>query len=341
MFKRTIIGLIAVGVAGAFTLPVSQAAEAGHATLRIQQYPGSAIGFTEWVAVAKGFCAKEGITCQLVNVPSSPLGLAALASNSLDIALTSTDVAIESASRGNDVQIVVDDTPGSIWTLGVRPGISLPHLKDHYPAVMQDIKGLKLGVTARGSAAELITRVLFSGAGMSPDSATYVAVGSPGTAYQALVGGKVDADMMFWPGQIICETEKTCVAAVDLTRGEGPPEIKSLNGAYLPFVAERSYIAAHPAAINAFIRAIEEASAWVKDPKNRNDLYKIVSVQLKLGSGIANPDKVLHAIVDRMAPEFDAHVDRKAVAAMGNFLLKYKQISNPVDPASMVYAKAP
>lgn len=219
--------ITAIAAAAAFVATASMSAAekivANGETVRIQEYPGAILHFTQWVAADKGFCKAHGITCQMVQILSGPVGLQALAAGSLEISFASTEVTMQAASRGNDVQLIVGHSPANIYVLSVHKDVPLPNKAKGYPAVMQDLKGLKIGVTARGSGTELQARALLSGAGLSPDLVTYVAVGSPGTAYPTFLARQIDAGMMFEPFATICRLQKTYVDLVNLEAGEGRP----------------------------------------------------------------------------------------------------------------------
>ncbi len=335
---------MAAAVAACLLVTPAIAAEkivANGEVVRIQEYPGSTLHFTQWVAADKGFCKAHGLTCQMVPIPSGPVALQALAAGSLDISFASTEVTMQAASRGNDVQLIVGHTPTNIYTLNVHKDVPLPNKGKGYPAVMQDLKGRKVGVTVRGSGTELQSKALFLGAGLPENAVTYVGVGSPGTAYPSFLARQIDAAMMFEPFATICRLQGTCVSAVDLAAGEGPSDISSLNGAFETYAARRDYIEKNPKVIGAFIQAMEEATAWVKDPANGEELLAVVKAHYKLGEDIADGEKVLRELVRTGAPLYDTRIDRKAVKAFSDYLIKNGLITKPVDPATFVYAKAP
>lgn len=327
----------------AVSAPVSAAEKivANGEVVRIQEYPGAILHFTHWVAADKGFCKAHGLTCQMVQIPSGPVGLQALAAGSLEISFASTEVTMQAASRGNDVQLIVGHSPANIYVLSVHKDVPLPNKAKGYPAVMQDLKGLKVGVTARGSGTELQARALLTGAGLPGDSVTYVGVGSPGTAYPSFLARQIDAAMMFEPFATICRVQKTCVDLVNLEVGEGPRSITSLNGAFETFAARRDYINANPKVIGAFIQAIEEATAWVNDPANSDALLEVVKSHFKLGADIPDGDAVLRELVRSSASKYGTKIDRKAVKAFSDYLIEGGLITKPVDPSTFVYAKAP
>jgi NitT/TauT family transport system substrate-binding protein len=309
--------------------------------IRIQEYAGAIAQIVQWTVMDQGFCTTHGLKCEMVQIPSGPLGLQALAAGSLEIVLASTDVIMQAAARGNDVQLVVGHSPNNLYALLVRADVPLPHRAAGYPAVMQDIKGLRVGVTARGAATEIETRALLAGAGMNPDTdVTYVAVGSTATSYPTMVAKQIDAAMGFEPFQTLCKTQKTCVVGVDLSAGEGPPELRALNGGFETYAATRKYIETHPVAIQAFVEAMVEATAWVQQPQNFEAVLAVVRRHFSLGD-IPNAEAVLIELVKAQLPSYGTRIDRNAVKAFSDFLLHYKLIEQPVAPASFVYPKAP
>lgn len=310
-------------------------------TVRIQEYSGAILHFTQWIAADKGFCEAHGLKCEFVGIPSGPGGLQALMAGSLDITFASTEVTMQAAARGSDVQLIVGHSPNNIYTLNVRKDIELPHLEEGYPAVVQDLKGLKMGVTARGSGVELQTRALLSGAGHSPDDVTYVAVGSPGTAYGAFISKQIDAAMMFEPFATICRVQDTCVDLLDFAQGEGPEEIAALNGAFETYAARRSFIEENPVVIDAFIQAMTEATEWVRDPANEAELLEIVKARFTLGSEIPEAEAVLVELVRTQAPNYGVTINLNAVKAFSDYLLGAGLIPQAVEPENFVYSKAP
>ena len=175
--------------------------------LRIQLYPGTILNLPIWVAADGGFCKEHGLQCEPTAIPSGPLALQALAAGSLEIMYASTEVITAAASRGNDVQVFVGHSPNIIFTLNISNKVPLPNLSKGYPEVMKDLKGMRIGVTARGAGTELLTRALLLGAGMTPDDVTFVATGSPTTSYPTFVARQIDAGMMFEPFRSLCEVQ--------------------------------------------------------------------------------------------------------------------------------------
>lgn len=308
--------------------------------LRIQIYPGTILNLPIWVAADQGFCHAHGLRCEATAIPSGPLALQALAAGSLEIMYASSEVITAAASRGNDVQVFVGHSPNNIYTLNISNKVPLPHLSAGYPAVMKDLKGMRIGVTARGAGTELWTRALLLGAGMSPDDVTFVATGSPTTSYPTFVARQIDAGMMFEPFRTLCEVQKTCVVGVDMAKGEGPEDLRVLNGGFETFAARRVFIEANEVAIDAFIQAMTETIAWMQDPANFDKLMIITRKHLTLGD-IPDADATLVQLVKTTTPKFGVKIDRRSIQGFSDFLMKYKLIDKPVSAATFVYSKAP
>jgi NitT/TauT family transport system substrate-binding protein len=333
LLKAAFATMFAIASATAF-------AQNTEAPIRINTYGGAIVNLPIWVAADGGFCAAEGLRCEPTNIPSAPLALQALAAGSLEVVFSATDVSMQSASRGNPILIFAGHSPNNIFTLNVRKDIPLPNKANGYPAVMQDLRKLKIGVTARGAATEIATRALFLGAGIDPDTITYVAAGIPTTSYPLLISKQLDAAMMLEPFNTLCRVQDTCVAAVDLTAGEGPPDLAALNGGFTTFIATRSFIAKRPSDMAAFTRAMSKTIAWIQVPANFDKVVAIAGKHLPLGN-IPNPDRVLRELVRVQGAQLGIHVDRKAISAFSNFLIKYKLIDKPVSVETFVHPSTP
>ncbi len=310
-------------------------------TIRIQNYPSTISTGVPimWVAKDKGFCAAHNLNCVLIDIPSAPLGLQAVASNSIEINQAATDALIQASARGLDVKLLASPNPSMIWTLAAHKDIPLPNKAKGYPDVMQDLRGKKIGVTARGSASEIFVRALLQGAGMKISDVTIVAVGAASTAYQALAARQVDAHMGFEPFQTLCLATKLCNHVVDTRKGEGPKEIAALNGAYGSISARASYIEKHPVVIDAFMQVLEESVKWMRDPNNFEEMFALTRKYVSLGD-IPDSEQILRDLLKAQLRRVDYTVDRKAVQATADFLLKNELLTKPFDINTLVHTKA-
>ena len=306
--------------------------------LRSQVYPGSIVSLPSWVADEGGFCKAEGIECPATPIASGPLALQALAAGSLEVMFTSTDIIMQAASRGNDIVLIVGHSPDNIYELTMRKDLALK--EQAYPAVMKQFVGKTVGISARGSAVENQMRALLVGADLDPDSVTYVAVGSPNTAFPAMLSKQIEAAVMWEPFRTLCELKGICDVAVDMKKGDGPEILKSLNGGFETFAARRDFVSKNKAAIDAFIRAVTHGIAWMKKPENLAKVTEIAKHNSSLGD-IENADAVLDKMVKAQIPTYGTTIDHNAIKAFAKFLVAIKLTPTEFDTSKFIYEGAP
>lgn len=313
-------------------------ASAAGQVLRTQVYPGSIVSLPVWVADEGGFCKAEGIECPATAIASGPLALQALAAGSLEVMFTSTDIIMQAASRGNDIVLISGHSPDNIYELTIRKDVGLK--EKTYPDVMKQFVGKTVGISARGSAVENQMRALLVGAGLDPESVTYVAVGSPNTAFPAMLSKQIQATVMWEPFRTLCQLKDICEVAVDMKKGEGPEILKTLNGGFETFAARREYVSKNKEAIDAFIRAITKAIAWMNKTENLAKVIEITKRNSSLGD-IEGSDAVLEKLVEAQIPTYGTKIDHNAVKAFSKFLVATKLTPTEFDSSKFIYEGAP
>lgn len=314
-------------LATAITFATCTAAQAQTPTIRIQDYPGI-IGTLARVAVDKGYCAKNGIQCTLTTIPAAPLGVQTLMAGGIEVALPPSEVAIQSVARGADLKIVGGMFNASPFMLIVGPGL-LASADKGYPAIMQDLKGKKIGVTSRGAGPEFQVKTLLRQAGLKEDDVTFVAVGSPNTGYPALLNKQVDAVMSFVPFDGFCDILKTCRIAVLPAKGEGPKVLTDLNGAGGLYVMRREYTIKNPAAVEAFVKALREAERFTADPANGAELLQITLNHYRID--MPKGDEILKSSLERFRANMTVAVKKEAVQAAADYLQQTGQLEKTFD----------
>lgn len=90
---------------------------------------------------------------------------------------------------------VLRPTSGAAYGLIVQPKLHLNSALP-YPAVLKQLKGMTIGIPARGAAQELVLRTLLNDAGLDPESdVTWIAIGAGPTATAAFSSDRVDVAM--------------------------------------------------------------------------------------------------------------------------------------------------
>lgn len=335
MYKKSIIGIV-----GAVLLWGSGVCAQERPVVRYQLY-GKIIGhMPEWVMAEKNLCEKHGITCKPVTLASAPLAQAASAAGSVDVINSTLDTSLVAVERGNDLVFVGATTSVVPYVMLVRPDVQLPNKAAGYPKVMSDLKGMKIGVTSRGSSAEIFLRSLLTGAGMSIDNVTVVAVGPPVTAIAALAAKQVDAALSWDPGPALCTATGACSVVIDLRYGDGPSDIKAIKGGTL-LQTQRKYAETYPERVDAFNKARAEAINWLQEPRNRDELMKIVKKNMVLGDNIKDHDKAYELMVKEQLPQYTTTFSVDTIKSWYSYLLANNFLEGKVDINSVIYKNAP
>ncbi|MCC0002917.1 MAG: ABC transporter substrate-binding protein [Methylobacteriaceae bacterium] len=126
----------------------------------------------------------------------------------IDVAFAPPEVAINAALKGTQIKGVVSGATLNVFQIVARNELKIPDGGKDFKAMMTALKGMKIGVPARGSGAELQFAILAEKAGLKPADYTYVAVGAPNTSFGALSSKQIDASVTFEPSASICDVTK-------------------------------------------------------------------------------------------------------------------------------------
>ena len=338
-WTATLMGALAI--ASLATGASAQTPSANGETLNIQNYAGTTGNMHAVIAQKKGFCEKYNFKCEVKTLNSGTLGLQALVGKTIDIAQTGTELTAATGESG--LVLVGLSLPAVVLSVSVRADVPLPNRAKGYPEMMKDFKGLKIGTTARGSGGEVIFNAMLRDGGLQPSDVTYVAVGGPATAYTTMaIGKQVDAAVLFQPLTQLCAFNKTCATVIDMTVGEGPKSVKDMTGASVVFVARREMADSNPKLMAAFYAAFRDAAAWFNDPANFEELVKIYTPLISFGD-LPGADQLRRDWIKSVIPAYskDLKIDRAAVKAIIDFYTANKMFDKPVDPAKLVWDKAP
>jgi NitT/TauT family transport system substrate-binding protein len=299
-------------------------------------YPGSLVSFPAFVAQEQGFFKSNGLDVSLVPIPDGSAMTAAVVSDSIQFANNAYDNLANAVAKGLPVKAVVGNSVALPYALIVRSDKPLPHKKDGYPKVMQDLKDANIGIVARGVSTHYLTERLFTGAGMKSSDATYLAVGLPSSARAALKNKSVDAYLALWPLPTIAEATGEGTIAVNMAKGEGPSELKDLG--YSLWWASDKTISGNPDLVKRFVRANEQAYCWYRDPKNFDALVAIL--QKNVPSKDLN-DEQYRSMVRDIVPAYGVSVTEKSMKVWQDLLLEQRQLKKAFPYSELVAPGAP
>lgn len=326
--------------AGAALLPAPALAADAPPVVRFQDYPGHG-NLLIRVARSKGWCQAAGITCELKPIPQAPLGVQALIGDSIDVAQTPIEVLASAVLRGAKLRAVAGSAVTNIFQIDAAAGLALAHEGEGYPALMQDFKGKKIGVVARGSASESFFAWLMQQAGHQADDVTYVAVGAPNTAFAALRQGQVDAISSFEPAGTMCEVSRACRVVYRGATAEKPALLRSMYGAGVALVMRAQQIAEQPQIAKAVVKISQQAADFVNDRANEAEVLKISAqyfpYDMPQGDTIAK--RALELGIDSNA--YKAMVRRSAVQSTLTYLQQTKQLPGAPKVEDLVWDGAP
>jgi NitT/TauT family transport system substrate-binding protein len=156
---------------------------------------------------------------------------------------------------------MVQDGPGfsSVYAVLENSGINS----------VKDLKGKAIGINARGGTQDMTVRTMLKKAGLDPDKdVQIVEVGF--NAEAVLRDGKV-ATSSFSSGPWSSATKKGGVKPLFYERDAGGDK------QFLFYGARRDFVAANKAALTAMFADYLHGWHWLKDPKNRDEMLKLVA----------------------------------------------------------------
>lgn len=325
--------------AAAISLCVAFSASAKDKVL-IQQYQGTYGNAASVIAAKLGMCERNGLDCQIKYINSGPVGLQALIGKSIDVAFVSTETLVMGIAEGAKMKAVYAGYQPLTLSFVARNDV--PIKQGTVKEVLQQLKGKRVGVTIRGAETEMDFMSLVKASGMKASDFTIVPVGGPATAYAALVLGKsVDAMMMMNPLKQICQESKTCQLVFDADTVAWPPELRAMEGATVSMVMRTETIEKNPDLVKRFIKAMSEANAWIRDPKNRAEVMKLMASSMTVGN-VPNADAVRRSwLEDDIKQMGDGKLSRPAVKGIVDYLFDQGLIKSKPSVSDVVYSQAP
>lgn len=325
---KTLINVLLI----AFVFLAGSAANS-QTTLKIQDYPGTG-NLLVRVAQANGYCKAEGLNCELKTIAAAPLGLQTMLAGDIDIAYGPAEVAAAAGARKAPIKIIGAGFVDPVFFLVAGTKTELPNESKGYPEIIKSLKGLKIGVTQRGSGAEFQVIDMLRDAGLSANDVTFVAVGAPNTAFPALTNGQVDVVMTFSPSDGMCEVLKACRIIVDPRKGEGPSSIIKTRGGAGVLMVRAAWADSNAASIAAFRRALTQAENFVQDPKNFNATLAIL--KSTFGMQLPKADEIAEVVLRNNIATFKAKTNVTAMQVVADGMAASKLLPAPVDMSKLV-----
>jgi NitT/TauT family transport system substrate-binding protein len=232
----------------AFFLAMAGVAPAAERMFRVSYSAPATAYLPLWAAKDAGFFEKNNLKVELLYVGSSPIALAALLSDEIDVLAGGGTVAPTAYLQGyKDLAL--------FSTLDHR----LPFKIYAVPAIadVAGLRGKRFGVTRFGGTLDFASRYFLKNAGLDPQrDVQLVQVGNTADILTALVNGSVDAGTLTYPYNFSAKKLGYRELA-DLSQS-------GARYATAAFLAKRNFLVGERVRMQGFIKALVEAIHYVK-----------------------------------------------------------------------------
>ena len=270
--------LAAVSLAGIWLGPPPARAEDTKASVAITA--GSFDGIISPLGIHLGIFKKYGIDLSTLGVRSGPELVSAVMSGSTDFAVAAPLIAVPAILKGAPITTLL--TNYELDYSLVAPKDSKIDVSKPYPAIIQELKGKRIGVTARGGITELFARKMMTDAGLNLNTdATVIAAGVGVSAVGALQNDQVDVMVIFPPTEFILgEGNYKVVVSNETARN------KVLGRDFIlgVMVANTKMVETKPDVVLNFCKAFKETVDYMHDSRNEKEVVAFLEKSMNLAT---------------------------------------------------------
>ena len=214
----------------------------------------------------KGFFTRENVDVDLV-LMSPPTAIAALVAGELDFS-TTVGAAISATMRGLPIKRILYIQQFVTFAL-----MAAPEVKS-----VRDLIGKSLGAVAMTDATAIAAREILKGNGVDPSAVNFFYTQSTESSRTALMSKKITAAML--PPPFAEETQVRGFNRLAEAKDYAP-----LSG--IGLLASSDALKKNPNKAVAVIRAVLRTMAYMRDPKNHNELVDYILKIHKIDSSVA------------------------------------------------------
>lgn len=209
------------------------------------------------IAERRGYFDKEGLKVEISDFAGGAKALQALVGGSADVVCGAYEHTLFMANKGVAIKAVAlqANSFGLVVGVGKEKAASYQSLRD--------FKGMKVGVTAPGSASAIGLRMLLAKVGLTDIDISIVGIGGGASSVVAVKSNKVDAVANFDPMISILERDGAIRTLVDTRLAK---DLDYLYGGPFPasaFYVNASFAERNPKTTQAFVNAISAALDWM------------------------------------------------------------------------------
>jgi NitT/TauT family transport system substrate-binding protein len=311
--RRTLLSALLAGPAcAALPLPARAQAE----TKFVFGYTAVTDFASVFVAADEGYFRKRQLDVELKFIPLNSTIPAALQSDSLQIGGPTPSVFLQAVDGGLDLVLI----SGGGLTSKTITGFGLVARAGSGIRSPQDCVGKKIGVPGLGAFLHVTFRAWLKDRGVDYRKVNFVEASFPQHG-DLLRGGSLDAVV-------------TADPFMSRITESGAGYVASYYSTFLPegnhtivHAAKREWVAKNPAAARGFREAVQEAGAFIDQPKNE------AKVRVSIGKYIKLPPEVLAKV--QISPPGPLVNDRQLAYWVG-LMKDQEMLKSPVDVAKLI-----
>ena len=223
---------------------------------------GGSIGFNwlpVFVAERQGIFERHGLAVEKRRTGAVDKATAAVESGEADLAITPPEGAIADRLRQGDLRIVAGNVNRLPLTL-----IAQPRFKR-----IEELRGQRLGTSSLTEGTAIYTMEVLSRHGLRyPGDYSFSVIGVHPARWKALQEGTIEAAVQLIPLNFVA------VDAGYANLGEVSDYIPEII--FTALIGRQEWLVRNPAATNALLRSLAEATEWLYDPAHDAELIPLV-----------------------------------------------------------------
>ena len=278
--------LAALGLALAAAPAGAQAAKPEMTKVRLAVGGKPAIYYLPLTVTERlGYFKDEGLEVEISDLQGGSKALQSLIGGSADVVTGAFDHIIQMQAKNQPIV--------GVALLGRLSGIALGVLTSKAGSYKgpESLKGMKIGVTAPGSSTHFMVNYIMAKAGLKPEDASFIGVGTTSTAVAAVKRGEIDALANIDPVISLLTNQGLIKVVADTRTPEGSQQV--YDGPYpaATLYVTPEFIRKNPnttqALVNAFVRALK----WMQTHAPE-EIVKVLPAEYALGDVVLYTEAV-------------------------------------------------
>jgi sulfonate transport system substrate-binding protein len=204
-----------------------------------------------------GYFRDEGLDVRVDDFQGGSKSIEALVGGSVDIVAGAYENTLFLQAKGIDLKAIALLTDRFGLVFGINKQLAASYKSP------KDLKGLKIGVTAPGSAVSNALDIILAKDGLTARDVAVIGVGTGAGAIAAMKSGQIDGLVLSDPAITRLQTDGALVALVDSRTEDGQKYLYGGPNANSSILTRAQFAREHPAIVQAFINALVRTMTWM------------------------------------------------------------------------------